>query len=69
VIRRKSMNLTESWCERIGTKSQNLLGAVELLSKEGFAITKAEALTTGEIIIQCAYLGNSESPKSDPVTK
>jgi hypothetical protein len=50
-------------------QSQNLQRAIEALTGGGFAIFKAEALPYGLVNIQCAYLGDSESPKSDPATK
>jgi hypothetical protein len=63
------MGLQAQWIENRKTKSQNLLGAAAALSREGFAVTRAEALNTGEIAIQCAYLGNVSSPRSEPVAK
>jgi hypothetical protein len=50
-------------------QSQNLLMVVEALTRGGFAVLKIEALPYSVVSIQCAYLGNSGSPKSDPVTK
>jgi len=50
-------------------QAQNLLGAVNALTEAGFAVTRAEALCFGDLAIQCAYLGKSGSPISEPVTK
>jgi hypothetical protein len=50
-------------------QSQSLQRAFEALTGGGFAVLKAEAEPYGVVNIQCAYLGNSESPKSDPVAK
>jgi hypothetical protein len=52
-------------------QSQALAKAVEVLIGAGFGILKAESGGTdgNELTVQCAYLGNSASPNSDPVTK
>jgi hypothetical protein len=62
------MGAIEAWKAETETRSQNLLGAIDALRKEGFAITKAEAVGPADLEIHCAYLGKESSPKSEPVT-
>jgi len=58
--------LMRMWREDRETRSQNLLGAVKALTEAGYAVTNAEALVTGDLVIR-AYLG--KSGESEPVSK
>jgi hypothetical protein len=57
-------SMDESLVKRAKTMSQILIGAIEVLTKAGFAVTKAEIGDyTGGLTINCGYFEDVPSPK------
>ena len=65
----ETMDMVTLLQKHAAKRSRELLIAIEALSKNNFAIREASVTDSGNLLIHCIYLGNSESLKCEPVTK